>query len=149
MRLVTASHAGDPDRADVQASVQTVQVDLLCPHRPRTPESPEQTAAKAREVRAWLGAPGRVVPLHYQEPFRRGFRPQRWEPPAEAFATDLARARAGGAAGWCFHNGHQSDRPDGRPRRSFDLRDGPLVARLDAVEQAALALIQQRGLHRP
>lgn len=148
-RLVTASHAGDLRRADVQAYVQTVRVDLLCPHRPRTPESPAQTAAAAREVRAWPGEPGRAVPLHYQEPFRRGFRPQRWEPPAEAFATDLARARAGGAAGWCFHNGHQRDRPDGRPRRSFDLRDGPLVSQLDAVEQAALALIQQRGLHRP
>jgi len=148
-RLVTASHAGDLSREDVRAYVQTVQVDLVCPHRPRTPESPAQTAARAQEVRAWLAELGRVVPLHDQEPFRRGFRPQRWEPPAEAFVTDLAQARAGGAAGWCFHTGHQSDRPDGRPRRSFDLRDGPLATQLDAVERAALAEIVRRGLHRP
>lgn len=32
-------------------------------------------------------------------------------------------AKAGGAAGWCFHNGDQKGEPEGRPRRSFDMRE--------------------------
>jgi len=137
-RLVTASHAGDIERAELREYLLRVQVDLVCPHRPRRPESPVQTEAKSREYLAWMQELGRVVPLHYQEPFRRGFAPQRWEPPAAAFATDLAQALAGGAAGWCFHNGDQRDRPDGRPRRSFDLRQERLFDQLDQEERLAL-----------
>jgi hypothetical protein len=79
---------------------------------------------------------GRVVPLHYQEPFRRGF--GEWEPTADDFLTDLRGARAGGAAGWCLHNGDQRRAPDGRPRRSFDLREGPLFEQLDPEERTVL-----------
>jgi|GEM_PF-2953092 hypothetical protein len=39
------------------------------------------------------------------------------------------------AAGWCFHNGSNEHAKDGRPRRSFDLRDGPLFRQLDNVEK--------------
>jgi len=77
------------------------------------------------------------VPVHYQEPFRRGFRPQQWEPPADAFLTDLTQARAG-AAGWCFHNGDQKDKPEGQPRRSFDLREKRLFDQLDDEEAKVL-----------
>jgi hypothetical protein len=115
-------------------------VDFLAPHRPRHAGSPRQTEAKTRELLAWMKAMGREAPVHYQEPFRRGFSDQ-WAPSADDFAAGLRQARSGGAAGWCFHNGDQRDRPDGRPRRSFDLRDGRLFAQLDAEERAFLVLL--------
>ena len=74
-----------------------------------------------------------VAPILYQEPFRRGY--TRWEPRTEDFLNDLRGAIAGGAAGWCFHNGKQGDTADKQPRRSFDLRERRLFDQLDAVEQ--------------
>lgn len=59
-------------------------------------------------------------------------------PSAEDFAADVRQAFAGGAAGWCLHNGDQRDRADGRPRRSFDLRDARLFEQLDDEERAFL-----------
>jgi hypothetical protein len=75
---------------------------------------------------------GRVVPVHYQEPFRRGY--TSWEPTAADFLTDLRGALRGGAAGWCFHNGGQRTRRDEQPRRSFDLRTKRLMEQLDEEE---------------
>lgn len=142
-RLVTASHAGDPSQEDVQSYLQTVQVDFLSIHRPRNPKSPRQTAAKSQQVRQWMKAAGRPVPLHYQEPFRRGFSPRQYEPPAEDFLTDLEQALGGGAAGWCLHNGDQKDRPESRPRRAFDLRQQRLFDQLDAQEREVLASLRK------
>ena len=117
--------------------MRTVEVDFLAPHRPRHAGSPRQTEAKTRELLGWMQELGRVAPVHYQEPFRRGFSGQ-WDPSAEDFAADLRQAIAGGAAGWCLHNGDQREQPDGRPRRSFDLRKGRLFDRLDDEERAFL-----------
>ena len=79
-RLVTASCAGGDLTADeVRRSVQDVGLDFLAPHRPRGAASPGQTAPHTREVLGWLHALGRVVPVHYQEPFRRGY--GTWPPP--------------------------------------------------------------------
>ena len=66
----------------------------------------------------------------YQEPFRRGY--GGWQPTAEDFLMDLRGAIAGGAAGWCFHNGAQNGAPASRPRRSFDLHDKRLFDQLDS-----------------
>jgi endo-1,4-beta-mannosidase len=137
-RLVTASQGGDIGRDELREYLLTVGVDFICPHRPRGPESPEQTGAKTKEYLNWMQEVGRSVPLHYQEPFRRGYDPVRWEPPPGAFLEDLRQALAGGAAGWCFHNGDRRDRPDGRPRRSFDLRDGRLFEQLDRDERTVV-----------
>ncbi len=136
-RMVTASHAGDISRDELGEYLRTVEVDFLSPHRPRHAGSPRQTTAKAQELLAWMKDVGRTVPVHYQEPFRRGFS-ARWEPSAEDFAVDLSQALAGGAAGWCFHNGDQRERPDGQPRRSFDLRHRRLFEQLDDEERAFL-----------
>ncbi len=133
-RLVTASHGGDLGREDVRAYLLEARLDFLCPHRPRDPQSPGQTEARTKEVQGWIRALGREVPIHYQEPFRRGY--SAWQMRAGDFAADLQGARAGGAAGWCFHNGATRSAPDGRPRRCFDLREGPLFAQLDAEERA-------------
>ena len=78
---------------------------------------------------------GRVVPLHYQEPFRRDY--GAWQPTLDDFVTDLTGAGLGGAAGWCFHNGSPLVREPRRPRRCFDMRrgEGRLMHQLDAVER--------------
>jgi hypothetical protein len=76
---------------------------------------------------------GCSAPIHYQEPFRRGY--SGWEPRTEDILNDLQGAAAGGAAGWCFHNGQQAGAADKQPRRSFDLRNARLFDQLDAVER--------------
>ena len=62
----------------------------------------------------------------------------KWNPTATDFVSDLRGAIAGGAAGWCFHNGAEHDEPEGRPRRSFDLREKCLFDQLDPEERAAI-----------
>ena len=107
-------------------------VDFLCPHRPRHRESSGETEAETRKTLSFMKELGRIVPVHYQEPFRRGY--TSWEPVATDFLTDLRGALRGGAAGWCFHNGGQRTRPDEQPRRSFDLRARRLLDQLDEEE---------------
>ncbi len=137
-RLVTASFGGhDLSEDDVREALLTVGLDILCPHRPRHPESPGQTEARARACLAMMKRIGRQVPVHYQEPFRRGY--SDWQPSADDFLDDLRGAIAGGAAGWCLHNGSQRDAPEERPRRSFDLHDQRLFDQLDEVEREVVA----------
>lgn len=135
-RLVTASHAGDLSRGDLEQYLRTVKVDFVAVHRPRDADSPGQTEAWARQYLEWMRELGRVVPVHFQEPFRRGY--GEWEPRADDFVTDALGAKAGGAAGWCLHNGDQRNGPDRHPRRSFDLRARRLFDQLDPEEMAAL-----------
>ena len=111
-----------------------MRVDFLSPHGDRSPKAPKRVEAQTRQYAAWAKELGRVVPIHYQEPFRRGYT-RGWEPSAEDFVTDAIGSRTGGAAGWCFHNGSQRGTAESRPRRSFDLRGGRLFEQLDAVEQ--------------
>ncbi len=145
-RLVTASHAGDLTREELGQYLKTIRVDFISPHRPRQAGSAEQTEAQTRRYLEWMRELGRVAPVHYQEPFRRGF--AQWNPRARDYVTDLKGAETGGAAGWCFHNGDERNKPDGRPRRSFDLRDGSLFQQLDKEEQQALEELKRR-MHRP
>lgn len=137
-RLCTASDGGDISREDVIRLINEGGVDFICPHRPRGKDSPHETAEKTREYLQIMKQAARVVPVHYQEPFRRGY--GYYPPTAEDFVTDLQQARDGGAAGWCFHNGsvrHDNKVPDERPRRSFDMRpeEGRLFDQLDDVER--------------
>ena len=133
---MTASDGGDIDADELRHYLLDVGVDFVCPHRPRDAKSPSQTLEKTRWYLDQMKTIGRVVPVHYQEPFRRGY--SGWEPLAADFVTDAKAALDGGAAGWCFHNGSSRTTSDGRPRRSFDLRDGSLFAQLDAEEKKAL-----------
>lgn len=142
-RLVTASHAGDISRDELREYLLTVKVDFISPHRPRNAESPKQTEAKSRQYLAEMQELGRVVLLHYQEPFRRDF--GRWQPIAEDFITDLRGAKSGGAAGWCFHNGDERAKPDGKPRRSFDLREKRMFEQLDEEERKMLKLLGRKS----
>jgi hypothetical protein len=132
-RLVTASFGGhDLSEKDLRDVLVTVGAGFVCPHRPRRAGSPGQTESRTREALRMIKAMGRVVPLHHQEPFRRGY--GRWVPVADDFLTDLRGAIAGGAAGWCFHNGSQRNGSEGQPRRSFDMRKRRLFEQLDEEE---------------
>ena len=139
-RLVTASHGGDIARDEMPEYLQQVPVDFLAPHRPRDAASPGDTEAKSQQYLAWMKELGRMVPLHYQEPFRRGY--GGWQPSAEDFLRDAQGAKSGGAAGWCLHNGDTRGRPDGQPRRSFDLRERRLFDHLDGEERKALEVLR-------
>jgi hypothetical protein len=144
-RLVTASHGGDLSREDVAAYLKTAKLDFLSVHRPRDAESPKQTAEKTRTVRKWIAeimGAGAAVPLHYDEPFRRGY--SDWQPTADDFRADLDAARQAGAAGWCFHNGSTRRAPDGQPRRSFDLSEKSLFEQLDEEENKFVAGLERR-----
>lgn len=145
-RLVTASHAGDITKAELRDYVQTVHVDFLSPHRPRDATSAAQTAVKTQDYLQATKALAHPAPVHYQEPFRRGF--GKWNPKADDFVTDLHGALAGGAAGWCFHNGDARDAGDGMPRRSFDLTGRRLFDQLDEEEMKALELLRAAALRK-
>jgi len=131
---VTASYGGhDLAQPDIYESLVTAGLDFLCPHRPRQAGSPSQTEAQTRACLALAKAVHRSVPVHYQEPFRRGY--GKWAPTADDFLNDLRGALAGGADGWCFHNGAEQGTPDSQPRRSFDLTTKRLFEQLDAEER--------------
>lgn len=92
---------------------------------------------------ALMKAVGRTAPIHYQEPFRRGYSGG-WEPSAADFLNDLKGAVSGGAAGWCLHNGSQRGAVEERPRRGFDLHDRRLLDQLDEVELQVVAQAASR-----
>jgi len=147
-RLVTASHAGDISDEELKNYLNLVQVDFISPHRPRNPDSPGQTAEKTQEYLSLMKKIGKILPVHYQEPFRKDF--GKWQPKAQDYITDLKNAVKGGAAGWCFHNGDNRNKDDGRPRRSFDIREseGRLFQQLDedekiVVEKAFTAIYKE------
>ena len=136
-RLVTAS--GVPDQNNLSKYLGA-GLDFVAPHLSRTPKSPGKTEGRVRELLGWTAASGRVVPVHLQEPFRRGYTD--WQPRAEDFLADLLGARRGGAAGWCFHNGAQRGAPEEWPRRSFDLTGQRLLPQLDAEERRFVAAVR-------
>ena len=146
--LITASDGGEISREKLPDYLIKAKVDFVCTHRPRSTKSAHQTQAKSREYLKWMKELGRVVPLHYQEPFRRGFT-RGWEPKAEDFITDALGAFKGGAAGWCLHNGNSRGRKDGKPRRSFDMREKRLFDALDEEEMTALQSLSQIFADRP
>lgn len=141
-RLITASHAGDISREELKNYLQIDRVDFISPHRPRDPSSPQQTGEKSKQYLGWIKELGRTVPLHYQEPFRRGYSVG-WEPTADDFVADARGAVAGGASGWCLHNGNSQHKPDGKPRRSFDMREHRLFDQLDGEEKKALKILSE------
>jgi hypothetical protein len=143
-RLVTASQGGDISRGELNEYLNVARVDFVCPHRPRSAGTAGETEGTTKQLLTWMRDATRAVPVHFQEPFRRGY--PGWDPSAADFLADLEAARRGGAAGWCFHNGSDRSAKDGKPRRSFDLRDGPLFSQIDHEERAFLAKLEERSI---
>ncbi len=135
-RLVTASFVRDIKKDELKTILLDARVDFLANHRPRHAKSAGQTASQTKKYFKMMKELGRIVPVHYQEPFRRGFTPKRWQPNTEDFIVDFKGALESGAAGWCLHNGDQKDKPQSKPRRSFDMRVSRLFDQLDKQEMA-------------
>jgi len=142
-RLVTVSYVGDAGEEDLRHYLLDVGVDFLSPHRSRRKGCAEQTAEATRQCILLMKKIGRLVPVDYQEPFRRDFNPKRFQPTADDFVIDLQGCIEGGAAAWCFHNGDNRDADDGRPRHSFDMRKRRLFEQLDPEERKAIAAISR------
>lgn len=141
-RLITASHSSaDADFIrEMENYLRVVRVDFLCNHRPRHQGASGETEPMTRRYRERMKELGIIAPMHYQEPFRRGY--EKFDPKAEDFLRDLRGAIEGGAAGWCFHNGSQRHAPNQFPRRSFDLREQRLYEQLDEVEREVVASVK-------
>lgn len=136
-RLVTASGApGSPK--ELADYVKVARCDFIAPHLCREAGCAAKTEETVRRYETWMREVGVRVPVHLQEPFRRGY--GSYEPKLEDFLEDLRGARAGGAAGWCFHNGSNRHSPDGKPYRSFYVNSkvGRLYDQWDEVERAFL-----------
>ena len=140
--LVTASAGNDISRDDLNSYLNLVEVDFISPHRPRTPESVSETAVKTMEYLDWMKSMGKMVPLHYQEPFRRGY--SNWQPVMKDYVTDFFGAKEAGAAGWCFHNGDQKEGTEHKPARSFDLHEKRLFDQLDPEELLTIRALAAR-----
>jgi hypothetical protein len=140
--LITASAGNDINYEELNSYINDVKVDFISPHRPRTVQSPSQTAAKTKEYLVWMEKLGKSVPVHYQEPFRRGY--SDWQPQMKDYITDLLGAKKAGAAGWCFHNGDQRTDPQHQPMRSFDLHEKRLFDQLDPVELMTIKTLSKR-----
>lgn len=134
---VTASFGGhDLGEPYVREALIEAGLDFVAPHRPRHAGSPAETEKHTRECIAAMRRIGRLAPVHYQEPFRRGYGD--WQPTAADFLTDLRGAVRGGAAGWCLHNGSTRDGTVSKPWRSFDLREQGLFVQLDEQEMTVV-----------
>ena len=95
-RFVTASFGGhDLSEQDIRDALLAAGLDFLSPHRPRNSKSPAQTESRTRDCLALMKQIGRIAPVHYQEPFRRGY--TGWEPSSADFLSELRGAVAGGA----------------------------------------------------
>jgi len=132
-RICAASDGSDIPTEGVAPRI-AAGIDLLCPHRRRDKNSPAETRDDARRLLKAAEEAGRVIPVHYQEPFRRDYS-RSWEPTASEFLADLDGAVRGGAAGWCFHNGSSRHSEDKRPYRSFDMSQKSLLEQLDREER--------------
>jgi len=130
---VTASFGGHDLGEDyIREALVDADLDFVAPHRPRHKGSPAETERHTRDCLATMRRMGSVAPVHYQEPFRRGY--GNWQPVAADFLADLRGAVEGGAAGWCLHNGSNRGADVSGPWRSFDMREQGLMEQLDDEE---------------
>jgi hypothetical protein len=128
------SNAGAIDQAalrgEAASSPDSVGVDVLAPHLPRTDDWAEATTRRVQALRAALGRAGSLAPIYLNEE-------RRARPDAAIAAGVYGRARSaaqsGGAAGWVFHTA-----------AGFDLRAKPLGEALTAAERAGLSALRSR-----
>lgn len=136
-RICTAS--GVPaNQSDLDYFLTTGHLDFIAPHLCRSQGCSAQTYGTVRTYVTWMTNLGKRVPVHLQEPFRRGY--TSYNPVQEDYYRDNSGAKAAEAAGWCFHNGSNPTPP---PYRSFLMNDttGRLFSQIDSIEVDALANI--------
>lgn len=117
-------------REEIGSGADSVNVDLLAPHFPRTDDWASATGARIRAVRAALDRIGSHVPIYLNEA-RRADGAARIQ--ADAHQRAFADAKSAGAAGWVFHTA-----------AGFELRKKPFLDALSADERTALQALRTR-----
>jgi hypothetical protein len=116
-------------RGEVGTDAESVAVDVLAPHFPRTEDWASVTAARIRAVRAAMDRTGFHVPIYLNEE-RRADPPARIAP--EAYRRAFSAAQGAGAAGWAFHTA-----------AGFELRTKPFLDALSADERSGLQALRR------
>ncbi len=106
--------------------------DFIAPHLCRDQGCASQTYGTVTNFISWMSQYNRRMPVHLQEPFRRGY--TSYNPVSSDFLADCSGGKNAQGAGWCLHNG--SNAGNTRPYRCFDMKDaeGRLFAQLDSEE---------------
>ncbi len=109
--------------------------DFIAPHLCRDSTCPAQTYATVTNFITWMNQYGVRMPIHLQEPFRRGYSTT-WEPVLNDFLVDCSGGKNAQAAGWCFHNGWVDTTSSHLPYRCFEMNNssGRLFAQIDSEE---------------
>ncbi len=111
-------------REEAGTGPDSVAVDVVAPHFPRTDDWAGATGARITAVRAALERIGRQLPIYLNEE-------RRTDPPAvitpDAYRRAFSEARDAGAAGWVFHTA-----------AGFSLGQRPFLEALVPNERAAL-----------
>ena len=139
-RLCTAS-CTPRSQSDLDDLRKLGKVDFITPHLGRAEGLPARTAGTVRQFVGWMDNLGFRIPVHLQEPLRRGYRGH--NPTVDDFLRDCSGAKVAEAAGWCLHNGSNGT---GRPHRSFLMSDaeGRLFAQFDSVEREVVASLKEQ-----
>jgi hypothetical protein len=116
-------------QAEAGRGGDSVAVDILAPHFPRTADWASATAARVGAIRAALERIGSQVPIYLNEE-RRADGESRIQP--DAYQRALAEAKRAGAGGWLFHTA-----------AGFDLKKKAFLDALSAEERAALELLRR------
>jgi hypothetical protein len=130
-RLCTVS--GTPSSDSELNNYKTIgKVDFIAPHLCRDEGCSSQTYSTVKNLIEQMDNLGFRIPIHIQEPFRRGY--ASYNPTVEDFYRDCTGAKVAEAAGWCLHNGNNSG--DAKPWRCFNMSDseGRLYSQLDSIE---------------
>lgn len=130
--VVDAKGVVDQDgRAALREEIETVGVDFVSVHLPRTADWADSTARRVAAIREALDAIGLPRPLYLNEEQRA--REGETPIPASAYVRAAAGARERGAAGWTFHTdaGYDLDAADFfeglnvEERRALERLDAP------------------------
>ena len=141
-RICTAS--GRPGSQENVEQYIKAGCDFIAPHLDRDEGSSAKTIGSVKEIIGWMNALNHRMPVHLQEPFRRGY--TNYQPTVEDFFRDDSGGKIAGAAGWCLHNGSSRISKDHKPFRSFCMSGDRLYTQLDEVElEAAHGLDGQIG----
>jgi hypothetical protein len=116
-------------RGEAGSDADSVAVDILAPHVPRTEDWAAATGLRIRTVRAALDRIGSHVPIYLNEE-RRADPPVRIAP--DAYQRAFSAATSAGASGWVFHTA-----------AGFELSKKTFLEALSADERAGLQALRQ------
>jgi hypothetical protein len=117
-------------REEAGTGADSVGVDVVAPHFPRSDDWDAATATRVQAVRAALEQMGSRAPIYLNEE-RRAEAGVQVDP--AAYPRALAGAKSAGAAGWLFHTA-----------AGFALKKRPFLDALDPGERAALQSLHAR-----